>query len=175
MQDGTGVAEAQVAAKPAVVEPSAAAKVVESVQPLEKGKPIEGNIIYAKKARILPDLHGGKELPTDPKLAEARRKESPLADFLKDRTEGEIVVSVGDVFDRGGQSWESAQEMMKMVQNGEAVWNLGNHEALFMAAMAGDAAAFQTWMINGVLDMMQSAGVDTSGTNLLEAAKNNQN
>ena len=152
------------------------AQPAETVRPLEKGKPIEGNTIYAKKARILPDLHGGKELPTDATQAVARKKESPLADFLKDKTEGEIVVSVGDVFDRGGQSWESAQEMMKMVQNGEAVWNLGNHEALFMAAMAGDAAAFQTWMINGGSDMMVSAGVDISqGGNLLEAAKSNQN
>lgn len=170
MQDGTAAPEAQVVASTPPIE-----KPAEAIRPLEKGKPIEGNILYAKKARILPDLHGGKELPTDPAQAAARKKESPLKDFLQGHSEDEIVVSVGDVFDRGGQSWESAQEMMKMVQNGEAVWNLGNHEALFMAAMSGDQQAFRTWMINGGLDMMQSAGVDTSGGNLLEATKNNQN
>ena len=175
MQDRTAIVEAAAPAKPAAAERPAVAKPAEVAQPLEKGKPIEGNILYAKKARILPDLHGGKELPTDPAQAAARKKESPLKDFLQGHSEDEIVVSVGDVFDRGGQSWESAQEMMKMVQNGEAVWNLGNHEALFMAAMSGDKQAFRTWMINGGLDMMQSAGVDTSGGNLLEAAKGNQN
>ena len=51
------------------------------------------------KARIIPDTHGG---PDDLPLTE-----NPLDLFIKDTSPDELLIHLGDVADRGPQSWQA--------------------------------------------------------------------
>jgi hypothetical protein len=129
-------------------------------------QPIEENVIYRKKARIFPDLHGAIEIQTG-STARAKRPKTGLTEFLTDLSENELFVSAGDIFDRGPYSWEAAEKMMELVKNGQGVWDYGNHEFLFMASIVddpsgkdGDIEALGTWFISGGDEMAEKAGVD---------------
>lgn len=159
-------------ASPAATAEAPAAKPAETVKTAEKAKPIEGNVVVAPLARIIPDVHGGQDINTFTNPDQQKKVESPLADMLTGMQEGEVAVFVGDLFDRGGQSWRAAQEAMEMTMQGKAIYNFGNHEALFMGAMVtdssgknGDFEAFKTWIFNGGDEMAESAGVDMTEYN----------
>lgn len=137
----------------------------EVIEPPEALKgPIKENVIYRRKARIFTDSHGGNE--NDISLQKkSGMKAEPLDAFLTNLDKDELVVHGGDVPDRGEHSWEAIQQIKGMVERGEAVWNIGNHELLQMAAMAGDKEAFLTWFINGGDRTIEGAGVNLDAYN----------
>ncbi|MEI6326659.1 MAG: fructose-bisphosphatase class III [Candidatus Roizmanbacteria bacterium] len=128
----------------------------------EKGKPIESAIVSAPRVRFIPDIHGGSD-------ATKKAGKSPLTPFRANSKEGEILVSLGDVADRGPQSWEAAKELKEMVERGEAIHVLGNHDmfaiATLLPAVGGDVlrqqAAFANWIFNGgAVTILGATGID---------------
>ncbi|MCL4374634.1 metallophosphoesterase [Patescibacteria group bacterium] len=131
----------------------------ETIQPPEVDKPIQENTFYVKNVRIIPDYHGGREIVKHSTPVNQPVQEPPFSEFTENMKEGEVIVSAGDVIDRGAHSLEAAKVMMQLVKEGKAVWNYGNHELLFMAAMQGNNEAFMTWFGNGGMAMLNQLGI----------------
>ncbi|MDQ0390244.1 metallophosphoesterase family protein [Labrys monachus] len=79
-----------------------------------------------------------------------------------------IVISLGDLVDRGPDSAGVVARVMATVPGCELIVLRGNHETLMMAFLDGDPEA-TTWLSWGGLATLQSYGVDTEGASLLSA------
>lgn len=158
MQDGNSPDASVVVAEPRIeTEDRNNLSLVE----VGKGTPLEGNVFYAKKVDVLGDLHGNWKV-----------------DLNKD--EDRLKVLVGDVPDRGPESWQRVEEVMELVEKGKALYILGNHEALFMGAMVEDTTGnhrdrlcLYNWLYNGGYMTAVGAGVDlTAIDNLINTRTN---
>ena len=79
-----------------------------------------------------------------------------------------IIISLGDLVDRGPDSAGVVQRMMGEVPGCELITLRGNHETLLMAFLDGDPEA-TTWLSWGGLETLRSYGVQTDGASLLSA------
>ncbi|CAM5776540.1 ser/threonine protein phosphatase [Labrys miyagiensis] len=70
-----------------------------------------------------------------------------------------ILVSVGDVVDRGPDSARAVERLARGVEGCELVVLAGNHEAMMLEFLRGGEAA-GTWLYNGGLRTLASYGVD---------------
>jgi len=77
-----------------------------------------------------------------------------------------IVLSLGDLVDRGPDSAGVVARMMGTLPGCELVALRGNHETLMIAFLDGDPQA-TTWLSWGGLETLRSYGVETEGANLL--------
>jgi len=103
------------------------------------------------------DVHGHLELVEDI-LAQA----SARARARPDRRH--IVISLGDLVDRGPDSRGVVARLMGTVPGCELHVIRGNHETLLMSFLQGDPDA-NVWVKWGGLETIRSYGVDTSGAN----------
>lgn len=103
------------------------------------------NVVYCDKARILPDLHAGYN------------PDNPWGDFLKDLEPGEVVV-FQELIDRGVRPWQIVDKAMEIVKSGRGHYVLGNHEIMFLAAMAGDFRSLANWLMEGGIRMLEDLG-----------------
>jgi len=109
------------------------------------GVPFKGNVMRCRKARILPDIHAGHDL------------EKPWGSFLDNLDPGEVVV-FQELIDRGVKPWEIVDRAMKMVIKGQGVYILGNHETMFLSAMAGNIGMLGNWLVEGGDRMLTALG-----------------
>lgn len=71
------------------------------------------------------------------------------------------LVYLGDYIDRGPQSWEVLQEVMREVREEEAIALRGNHEKMMLNAYSGDISKMASWFMNGgqkTLEDMKTKG-----------------
>lgn len=108
----------------------------------QRGVPLKDNIVLCKHARFLPDVHAG------------HGKGDPFGDMLNNRKQDELIV-FQELIDRGADQWAVIDKAVEMVNKGEAVYNLGNHEGLFLAAMAGDMLSLANWLMEGGDQMLR--------------------
>jgi serine/threonine protein phosphatase 1 len=73
-----------------------------------------------------------------------------------------VLISLGDLVDRGPDSAGVVARLMGNVPGCELVVLRGNHETLMLAFLAGSAAA-TSWLSWGGLETLESYGVDTAG------------
>ncbi len=114
---------------------------------LGKGKPLEGNIFNAQNVDIYGDLHGNTAVDLN-------------------KSNGRLAILNGDIADRGPQSWPRVDQVLGKVESGDAVYNLGNHDLMFMGAMTPDASgkgldmqSAAMWLVNHGDVTAQGAGV----------------
>lgn len=72
-----------------------------------------------------------------------------LKDRLGYNPERHQLVYLGDYIDRGPQSWDVLQEVMREVREEEAIALRGNHEQLMLSVFSGDRSQMVNWLSNG--------------------------
>jgi len=88
-----------------------------------------------------------------------------LKERLGYNSERHQLVYLGDYIDRGPQSWDVLQEVMREVREEEAIALKGNHEQLMVSVFSGDRSNMVNWLCNGgqkTLEDMNRKG-DSSG------------
>lgn len=96
------------------------------------------------RTAAIADLHGNME-----RFRDVMGKVPPGTDEL---------VLLGDYMDRGNAGLKVMQEVVKLRQERGAVTLMGNHELLFMMTMMGSEDAFERWIDNKGLDVLEEAG-----------------
>ena len=128
---------------------------------------MQRNIVpFPEPARVPPglsiiafgDVHGHLDL-----MEEILRKAQARALAQPERRH--VVISLGDLVDRGPDSAGVVSRLMGTVPGCELVVLRGNHETLMLEFLAGSAAA-TSWLNWGGLATLQSYGVDTAGLTL---------
>lgn len=69
------------------------------------------------------------------------------------------LIHLGDYIDRGPDSAGVIDRILRPFGAAETINLMGNHEDLFLAALAGDRAAVEVWLNNGGADTLASWGV----------------
>lgn len=122
----------------------------------------DGERVYA-----IGDVHGRLDLLTR-LLAEIEAQEAILPPA---RT---TLVLLGDIIDRGPQSREVVELVMRRRASMSAIMLRGNHEDIAVAAWLGDREALEGWLQHGGIQTLESYGVaasDIEGADLTEAQR----
>lgn len=111
----------------------------------------EGERIYA-----VGDVHG--------RLDRLDEIHDMISDDLIGRpTQSPTIIHLGDYIDRGPDSaavLSRLAEPIARIAHVKIVNLMGNHEAMFLAALNGEPGAFRVWVRNGGDTCLQSWGVD---------------
>jgi len=111
-------------------------------------KPQDGERIYA-----VGDCHGRADLFEH--LMRQLRQDSAARSPMATK-----IIVLGDVIDRGAQSAELVQRMMRYNRASDRfLVLLGNHEQMMLAALGGDLGALAAWMKIGGDQTLRSWGV----------------
>jgi len=118
---------------------------------------------FPEPARVPPglsiiafgDVHGHLDL-----MEEILTKAQMRAATMPERRH--VVISLGDLVDRGPDSAGVVERLMGGVPGCDLVVLRGNHETLMLEFLAGSSAA-TSWLSWGGLETLQSYGVDTAG------------
>lgn len=105
------------------------------------------------------DVHGHLDL-----VDAILRKTQVRAQLLPERRH--VIVSLGDLVDRGPDSAGVIARLMGGVPGCEVVVLRGNHETLMLDFLAGSPAA-TPWLSWGGLETLQSYGVETKGLDIV--------
>lgn len=98
----------------------------------------------APTVQIIPDIHGDLK-----NLDEVLNKQGPA----------DKIIFLGDLIDRGPNSLGVLERVKSLVESGKAEFLLGNHEALFIAAMEGtDTTSYDLWLRNGGSEVVKEVG-----------------
>jgi Calcineurin-like phosphoesterase len=121
-------------------------------RPAETSRVPEGSLVYA-----VGDIHGRLDLLE-------RLHELIAADALKRQADRTVVVYVGDYVDRGPDSCNVVELLIRQPLRAllpalESVHLIGNHEA-FLLKFLDDPQSASTWFMNGGDATLRSYGVD---------------
>lgn len=116
-----------------------------STPPINAARMAEGLRVYA-----VGDIHGRDDL-----------LEKLLASIAADRADGQAtrMVYLGDYIDRGTASRAVIERLYQASSGGEADCLMGNHEAMLLGALDGQAD-WDLWLTNGGVETMFSYGLD---------------
>ena len=110
-----------------------------------------GERIYA-----IGDVHGRWDLLELMLAAIARHEELPGPE-LQTR-----ILFTGDIIDRGSDSRRCIEAVRRLCDTGYGTCLLGNHEALMLSVIDGDANALRPWLRHGGRDTLASYGMDAT-------------
>ncbi len=110
------------------------------------------------RAYVIGDVHGCLDAL---KSLLARIEES---EKTKPECQKVSIVFLGDLIDRGGQSREVVEFLMEFNPDyADVVFLMGNHEELFLKALAGQDDIFEIWFEVGGKSTARSYGVENLG------------
>ena len=106
------------------------------------------------RAYVVGDIHGRLDLLE-------RLLDKIHADIAQRPSRKTLLVSVGDLIDRGPSSRQVVELLPTYRHEGvRAVFLLGNHEAVLLRVLEGDASLIPSWLRFGGAQCLDSYGVD---------------
>ena len=109
---------------------------------------------HGSRAYVVGDIHGRLDLLE-------RLLDKIHADIAQRPSRKTLLVSVGDLIDRGPSSRQVVELLRTYRHEGvRAVFLLGNHEEVLLRVLEGDASLIPSWLRFGGAQCLESYGVD---------------